>query len=1505
MALGDNLTTSNTVPNLVVNIDQPVLSTDGTVTQGVTTAVTQPEVIVAISDTGILTAVSSGQVVATVEGVYHSAPTPTLGFFERVLDALITSTENIFWVEKVLLETTSLTEQIKFVLGFIRSYSDVTTLNNPISLNIGKSYSDIVNAQAGDLLLKTVGKSLQDSIQFNDSYTFFEINRSVLDLDLAQISSEYKFYTEKLLVDKTNLVTDQLSTISSYFRTLQDLIVATDDYYGLANIDDDQYAQFIKRVTDNIQITDSVAATLQYYRDYADQILIQDSHYKSVQKVSVDRTNSVIDQFTRVSNYFKTLQDLASSNDSYYQYMLQKALIDKTNLISDSVASTLLYYRDYTDQVIVRDSHYKSVQKAPVDRTNSIIDQFTRVSNYFRTLEDLVDATDDYYGLANIDDDQYAQFIKRVIDGVQITDSSIPLFSVGRSLFDNILSSDTSFYKNYSARLTNEIVRIKDFVGGETIIAGNFVPGKTYIIVNTGTTDYTLIGAPSNTPGTQFTATGTGSGTGTVSPVTEIVKVPVNADSIIPGKTYTITSTGTTDYTQIGAPNNTPGTVFIATGTGTGTGAVSQDVPSIVTNTTSGNFVPGQTYTIKNSGVTDYTQIGAGSSTTGTEFVATGTGTGSGTVIKTTGAGNFVIDKTYIIQNTGNTNYTTVGAVSNMPGTIFKATGIGSGTGNVVEVIKSTNIIPGKTYVIYNTGGDTDYTLIGAPNNTPGTQFTATGTGTGAGIVFETTPVSNIITGVTYIVQSIGTATDYTQIGAGSNTPGTTFTATGTGTGGGTAYQSTPTPVIENITTINNAGTFVPGKVYVITSTGTTDYTQIGAGSNTPGTTFIATGTGSGTGTASSTTPSLITTVTAGNLVPGQSYTITSTGTTDYTQIGASSNAIGTTFTATGSGSGTGSVYKTTPITSSITINSKYSTIDPITVTDSNTFYKSIRKVQPEILLLQNPIYKDIAKAFVDSLINTELLAQKLSVFKFDTVLIQAADIVLVKSDKLFSDNVYTANNELTTLRSQKVVPEVSVISESLQKAIAAILADIPKVTESTSKFLSTTLGLDQVTFTDYITVSRLISFINQITISEFNTLTPIKNSVELITTQDILSRIANFNLELLDFIDATDDYYGLANIDDDQYATVNKTLIDNSQVLDSLTAAYALPLAIDIFNVSDSSILTAKSAFIESIKISEQIISREISKILQDIVNKSDSLTNRLSKFFTDNVTILSSDLLVLFNSINFTPETTTVYDNNRFIVKPIFIEPIKIPEQLISHEISKILQDIVNKSDSLANKLNKFFTDNVTILSTDLLVLSNTINFTPETITINDNSKLTVKPIFIESNQVSEQIINREIGKILQDIVNKSETLNKTVGKTLIDSMTIFSTESIESYLNKEFGLVDTFQSLETFRQQFNKLSADSITTSDSIQNYGYGKGITDNIFSSETLITKGLSKYIRETLRVSDIIITSYTVAGPSKNITELLTVTSSVTINKQNYFASNYVSSGYAGTVTYST
>jgi hypothetical protein len=55
------------------------------------------------------------------------------------------------------------------------------------------------------------------------------------------------------------------------------------------------------------------------------------------------------------------------------------------------------------------------------------------------------------------------------------------------------------------------------------------------------------------------------------------------------------------------------------------------------------------------------------------------------TTVTTTNAGSFVVDTYYAIATVGTTDFTAIGALSNTVGIVFKATGVGSGTGTAVS----------------------------------------------------------------------------------------------------------------------------------------------------------------------------------------------------------------------------------------------------------------------------------------------------------------------------------------------------------------------------------------------------------------------------------------------------------------------------------------------------------------------------------------------------------------------------------------------------------------------------------------------------------------------------------------------------------------------------------------------------------------------------------------------------------------------------------------------------
>ncbi len=112
-------------------------------------------------------------------------------------------------------------------------------------------------------------------------------------------------------------------------------------------------------------------------------------------------------------------------------------------------------------------------------------------------------------------------------------------------------------------------------------------------------------------------------------------------------------------------------------------------------------------------------------------------------------------------------------------------------------------------------------------------------------VAFSNTSVAAgaFVVGTAYIVEAVGT-TDFTLIGAAANTQGLPFVATGAGTGSGTAIA------MRYSNTIVTAGSFVTGVRYMIVAVGTTNFTLIGATASTAGVSFVATGVGAGSGTA-------------------------------------------------------------------------------------------------------------------------------------------------------------------------------------------------------------------------------------------------------------------------------------------------------------------------------------------------------------------------------------------------------------------------------------------------------------------------------------------------------------------------------------------------------------------------------------------------------------------------------------------------------------------------------
>lgn len=251
-----------------------------------------------------------------------------------------------------------------------------------------------------------------------------------------------------------------------------------------------------------------------------------------------------------------------------------------------------------------------------------------------------------------------------------------------------VFGNGTSTYYTQGTALTTLKI-----LGTNDISAGALQDRTVYSIETVGTTDFTTVGAADNTIGTVFVATGPAAGTGTASIVCSGF---IAAGAFHSGSWYSITTLGTTDFTLIGASSNAVGTIFKATGVGVGTGVAALLSTLIIPGGTPPNFY--------NSRLVSQMHL--------------------------------VVGQIYQIDSPGTFDWTTVGASSSVAGVVFTATAVGApGIYGASAKWLGQPLVDGDVYVI-KTLGTTNFTLIGAASNTVGLQFTASGVSAGTGTVY-------------------------------------------------------------------------------------------------------------------------------------------------------------------------------------------------------------------------------------------------------------------------------------------------------------------------------------------------------------------------------------------------------------------------------------------------------------------------------------------------------------------------------------------------------------------------------------------------------------------------------------------------------------------------------------------------------------------------------------------------------------------------------------------------
>jgi hypothetical protein len=312
---------------------------------------------------------------------------------------------------------------------------------------------------------------------------------------------------------------------------------------------------------------------------------------------------------------------------------------------------------------------------------------------------------------------------------------------------------------------------------------------------------------------------------------------------------------------------------------------------------TAGSFVVGNWYTIVSAGTTDFTLIGSASNTVGTKFIASGAGTGTGTANGTytyyacsqitawTNAGIEVYVLKYqttlswqtsATQNSGDSTISILGvcipsAVPYIPAMPFQLSFDYNTSTAEIETVTSLNgsISPAcpnsagvATFNVTRSVSPPPQTHAAQKVNSPTETVLQQNQSIGATLAYFGAKCATIhgnCKNITLIGHSAGT----TPILMLALQPKGTYI---TSQAGACQYCSDPGALNWNVargivmSTLWDfnaswgynvaAGTFAVGGKYTISFVGTTDFTAIGAASNTIGVSFTATGAGAGTGTA-------------------------------------------------------------------------------------------------------------------------------------------------------------------------------------------------------------------------------------------------------------------------------------------------------------------------------------------------------------------------------------------------------------------------------------------------------------------------------------------------------------------------------------------------------------------------------------------------------------------------------------------------------------------------------
>lgn len=462
---GSSPTTSATIPSILAGSQQTNIVTSGT-QSSIQTPDTSAEIAVQVTGLGGGAAPDT----STDLGLNGESAVYTLFFNSPrlgILKQTVTTADAVqsFKVNKGARDTGTTQEQLQKSVSAVKR--DTATSADAAAKNISKTTQTDTVSRVDQIYLKP-NKGIADQATKSDQ----------IKLSISKIFFEQKY------------TSDQFTRTVAYNRVFTDLVDATDDFLGLANIDDDQTARVGKNLFDYAYTSTIDIKSVSFGSNKSDVTTAQDQKYLATNKIAQDQ---VIRSDLATLSLGKNLQDtsttselstkrigkinldLASSSDQATKSILKinadiSTAIDEKQVVvtkvftdtftkQDLVTTTWSAIRIFTDQTASIDLAKFSVQAQKQDQTTSadiyyinvgksFLDQTTSLDltttqvNFIRLFTDVVDATDDFLGEANVDDDQVARIGKVLIDYPVTADNYI-VFNAAKVLSDQTQTLDS------------------------------------------------------------------------------------------------------------------------------------------------------------------------------------------------------------------------------------------------------------------------------------------------------------------------------------------------------------------------------------------------------------------------------------------------------------------------------------------------------------------------------------------------------------------------------------------------------------------------------------------------------------------------------------------------------------------------------------------------------------------------------------------------------------------------------------------------------------------------------------------------------------------------------------------------------------------------------------------------------------------------------------------------------------------------------------------------------